>query len=96
MHLQGAKSIYDTIPEAFKSSSSFEFLKPWFQYHYVFSQYTYPPQVTGSDIKPPDNMVKNGKVWHKLVKITPILQETSFLTANRSSEFWAAQPRCST
>ena len=62
MHLEGAKSVYDTIPESVKSSAGFEFLKPWFQYHYVFSQYTYPPQVADRDIVLLDATADNRKV----------------------------------
>jgi hypothetical protein len=62
MHLEGARSVYDMIPEDMKSSTNFEFLTPWFQYHYIFSEYTYPPQATVASFVLPDNTVENGKV----------------------------------
>jgi hypothetical protein len=62
MHLEGAKSIFNTIPEIVRSSAGFDFLKPWFQYHYVFSQYTYPPRTTDSIIRLPENTTDKGKV----------------------------------
>jgi len=61
MHLEGAKSVFDTIPEIIKSSPGFDFLKPWFQYHYIFSQYIYPPQTTEPIILP-ESTVDKGKV----------------------------------
>lgn len=62
MHLQGARSIYDTIPETVKSRTGFEFLKPWFQYHYIFSQYTYPAQTPNLSIVLPCSTPENRKV----------------------------------
>ncbi|KAF3041016.1 hypothetical protein E8E11_007639 [Didymella keratinophila] len=61
MHLEGAKSVFDTIPEIVRSSPDFDFLRPWFQYHYIFSQYTYPPQTTESIIRLPDHTADTGK-----------------------------------
>lgn len=62
MHLQGAKSIYDTIPANAKFETGFEFLRPWFQYHYIFSQYTYPEHATESEIILPSATQENRKV----------------------------------
>ncbi|KAF9690831.1 hypothetical protein EKO04_011169 [Ascochyta lentis] len=62
MHLQGARSVYDSIPETVKSAVGFEFLKPWFQYHYIFSQYTYPVQDLSSEVVLPCNTVENRKI----------------------------------
>jgi len=64
MHLEGAKSVYDTIPEAIRSSADFAFLEPWFQYHYILSQYTYPPQRIDSQIVLPESTAKSCKVRH--------------------------------
>ncbi|UPX12777.1 uncharacterized protein EKO05_0003315 [Ascochyta rabiei] len=50
VHLQGARSVYNTIPAAVKSAAGFLFLKPWFQYHYIFSQYTYSVQNPSPEI----------------------------------------------
>jgi hypothetical protein len=66
MHLEGAKSVFDTIPEIVKSSPDFGFLKPWFQYHYIFSQYTYPPQPMECVVRLPDNTTAKGKVSLRL------------------------------
>lgn len=66
MHLEGARSIYETIPETVKSAAGFEFLKPWFQYHYIFSQYTYPPQVATSHLELPSHTAGDCQVSCKL------------------------------
>lgn len=62
MHLEGARSIYGLIPEKIKSATDFEFLKPWFRYHYVLSEYTYPAEITKTDILLPCDMPENHKV----------------------------------
>ena len=62
MHLEGARSIYELIPEKIKSSIDFEFLKPWFQYHYVLSEYTYPAKTTKTDVLLPYDIPENHKV----------------------------------
>lgn len=62
MHLEGAKSVFDTIPDTVRSSPDFDFLQPWFQYHYIFSQYTYPPQTPEPIVKLPDNTADKCKV----------------------------------
>jgi len=62
MHLEGAKSVYDTIPETVKSAPGFEFLEPWFQYHYIFSQYTYSAQAIETEMVPPCDSPENRKV----------------------------------
>lgn len=67
MHLEGAKSVYDTIPEAVRSGVGFEFLDPWFQYHYIFSQYTYPPRFVDAQIVLPDSRAESSKVTHRLI-----------------------------
>lgn len=66
MHLEGARSVFETIPEIVRSSPDFDFLKPWFQYHYIFSQYTYPPQTIESIIRLPDNTAAKRKVSLRL------------------------------
>lgn len=69
MHLEGARSVYDTIPQAAKAGIGFDFLKPWFQYHYIFSQYTYPPQGSVSDIIIPENTPETSRVGYLQVSI---------------------------
>lgn len=61
MHLEGAKSVYEMIPPSVRSDSGFDFLKPWFQYHYIFSQYTYPPQGSVSDIMLPESTPESSR-----------------------------------
>jgi len=56
--------VYDSIPQAVKSDVGFEFLEPWFRYHYIFSQYTYPPAGDISDIVLPKKDTKNYRVCH--------------------------------
>ncbi|KAF2628274.1 hypothetical protein BU25DRAFT_43010 [Macroventuria anomochaeta] len=73
MHLEGAKSVYNTIPETVKSTAGFEFLKPWFQYHYIFSQYTYPAQVANPEISLPSNTSENRKIIGVLGCSTEVL-----------------------
>lgn len=64
MHLEGAKSVYDTIPQAVRSGVDFAFLEPWFQYHYILSQYTYPPERIDTHIVLPEPTEKLSKVGH--------------------------------
>ncbi|KAF3006689.1 hypothetical protein E8E13_008809 [Curvularia kusanoi] len=72
-HLAGAKSVYDIIPEAVKSDVSFEFLEPWFQYHYIFSQYTYPPVRNVYQITLPDKDPKTSTIIGVLGCSTEVL-----------------------
>lgn len=61
MHLEGAKSLYNTIPETVKAAPGFEFLDPWFQYHYTFSQYTYLSLAMNAEIVLPCETLKGRK-----------------------------------
>jgi hypothetical protein len=56
--------VYDIIPQAVKSDVGFEFLEPWFRYHYIFSQYTHPPTGNVSDIVLPNKDIKASRVCH--------------------------------
>lgn len=73
MHLEGARSIYDLIPEKTKSAADFEFLKPWFQYHYVLSEYTYPAERGNTDVFLPCDTPENYKVRHPYIMGTHTL-----------------------
>ncbi|KAJ4993613.1 C6 finger domain-containing protein [Stagonosporopsis vannaccii] len=84
MHLEGAKSVYDTIPEAVKSSVDFEFLEPWFQYHYILSQYTYPAERIDSQIALPESTVKSSKIIGVLGCSTEVLRLIGCINQLRS------------
>ncbi|KAF1922745.1 uncharacterized protein M421DRAFT_426575 [Didymella exigua CBS 183.55] len=91
MHLEGAKLLLDTIPEKVKSAAGFEFLKPWFRYHYIFSQYTYPPHTTDLEIKLPDDTPENSKIIGVLGCSTEVLELIGCINQLRG-----VQPRADT
>ena len=79
--------MYDIIPQAVKSDVGFEFLEPWFQYHYIFSQYTRPPTADISDIVLPIKDTKSCRVCRSnLHKVSRDYR----LILGRLSVFWVA------
>ncbi|KAF3040747.1 hypothetical protein E8E12_008790 [Didymella heteroderae] len=86
MHLEGAKSIFNTIPEIVRSSPGFDFLKPWFQYHYILSQYTYPSQPTDLTIQLPDITADKSRIVGVLGCSSEVLELISCVNQLRGHE----------
>jgi hypothetical protein len=79
--------VYDIIPQAVKSDIGFEFLEPWFRYHYIFSQYTYPPTGDVSDIVLSEKDTKACRVCYFELWIVTL---DFRLTIGRLLVFWVA------
>ncbi|KAH6633494.1 fungal-specific transcription factor domain-containing protein [Boeremia exigua] len=92
MHLEGAKSVYDLIPHIVKSGVDFKFLKPWFEYHDVLRQYTYPPQGTVAQIVLPDSTVESSKIIGVLGCSTEVLHLIQCINQLRGSQASIASP----